>query len=232
MRYIWLHPFELGFPPADQTDRQGIVALGGDLSPERLLKAYALGIFPWFNPGNPIMWWCPDPRFVLYPAALRVSKSMRPYFNQPKYTLTYDTHFREVMTACSGAERPGQRGGTWISEDMIDAYTRLHELGYAHSVEVWRDEALVGGLYGVALGKVFFGESMFTRATNASKFAFISLVRQLQAVGYDLIDCQQRTQHLASLGGNSVSRADFLAHLRRNEAEITTPGPWTGGRVR
>ena len=231
MRYVWLHPFSLAFPPADQTDRHGVVALGGDLSPERILKAYALGIFPWFNPGDPIMWWCPDPRFVLYPENLRVSKSMRPYFNQQKYTVTYDTRFREVMTACSHVERPGQRGGTWISEEMIDAYCQIHELGYAHSVEVWRDDKLVGGLYGVALGKVFFGESMFTRASNASKFGFITLVRQLREQGYTLIDCQQRTHHLTSLGAGSIPRADFLAHLRANEAAPTSNHSWVGGAV-
>ena len=226
MRYTWLHPFSLAFPPADRTDRYGVVALGGDLSPERILKAYALGIFPWFNSGDPIMWWCPDPRFVLYPDELKVAKSMRPYFNQRKYRVTYDTHFRDVMTACGRVDRPGQRGGTWISEDMIDAYVQVHELGYAHSVEVWQDETLVGGLYGIALGKVFFGESMFMRAPNASKFGFITLVRRLRAQGYTLVDCQQPTRHLASLGARSISRADFLEHLRANEKEASVSGRW------
>ena len=226
MRYTWLHPFSLDFPPADRTDRNGIVALGGDLSPERILKAYACGIFPWFNPGDPIMWWCPDPRFVLFPAELRVSKSMRPYFNQQKYRVTYDTAFREVISACSRAERSGQDGGTWISEEMIAAYAAVHDMGYAHSVEVWRDDELVGGLYGIALGKLFFGESMFTRATNASKFGFISLVRRLRAEGYRLIDCQQSTRHLKSLGGRSIPRADFLRFISENEGEETVVGKW------
>ena len=228
MRYTWLHPFALDFPPADRTDRNGIVALGGDLRPERLLKAYALGIFPWFNAGDPIMWWCPDPRFVLFPDELRVSKSMRPYFNQQKYRITYDTRFREVVIACS-APRANQDGDTWISDDMIAAYTAVHELGYAHSVEVWQEETLVGGLYGIALGKVFFGESMFSRASNASKFGFITLVRRLRAEGYRLIDCQQPTRHLKSLGGRSIPRADFLQIVNANECEETVVGKWGEG---
>ncbi|MEM9929526.1 MAG: leucyl/phenylalanyl-tRNA--protein transferase [Bacteroidota bacterium] len=197
------------FPDPLQTNGQNPACFGGDLSPERLFNAYRLGYFPWFSEGEPILWWHPDPRFVLFPKNLKVSKSMRPYFNQQKYTLTYDTRFREVMEACRSTFRPGQ-WGSWITNDLIEGYVGLHKLGLAHSVEVWEDDELVGGLYGLALGKVFFGESMFHHRPNASKFAFISLVRKLWGLGFRLIDCQQETKHLKSLGGEAISRARFL----------------------
>jgi len=212
----WLPPDEIVFPPATATNPDGILAIGGDLSPERLLLAYSKGIFPWYNPGEVIMWWCPDPRFVLYPADLKVHKSMRSYFNQNKYQVTYNQQFEGVMRACAEA-RPGQEFGTWISEEMIEGYVALHELGFAHSVEVWDGEALVGGLYGIAIGKVFFGESMFQKKSNASKFGFISLVRRLTELGFELIDCQQETSHLGSLGAVAIDRMEFLGILARNE---------------
>lgn len=227
MPVFWLDEEELVFPHPSLADPSGVLALGGDLRPERLLLAYQNGIFPWFNPGEEIMWWSPDPRFVLFPDELKVSRSMRPYFNQQKFGLSYDQAFPEVMQSCQTVDRLAQgQLGTWITESMLEAYIHLHELGYAHSVEVWDGEELVGGLYGVALGKVFFGESMFAKRSNASKFGFISLVRRLKEEGYTLIDCQQETQHLGSLGARSISRARFLQHLEENKKVETARGRW------
>lgn len=226
MPIYWLDPQNLAFPPSELATPEGILAVGGDLSAERLLEAYRQGIFPWFSEGDPILWWTPDPRFVLYPGELRVAKSMRPYFNQKKFDVSLDRNFPAVIRACQQCYRPGQ-GGTWITEEMRRAYIELHELGYAHSVEVWKEGELVGGLYGIALGKVFFGESMFAKASNASKFGFISLVRQLQSWGFTLIDCQQETPHLASLGARAIPRRDFLKHLAENPLNETRMGPWS-----
>lgn len=211
---------ELVFPSPHLASEEGILAVGGDLSPARLLLAYRQGIFPWYNPGEPILWWSPDPRFVLYPSELRIAKSMRPYFNQQKFKVTYDQAFPEVMQACqvraAEKERRQRSIGSWITSDMVKAYTQLYHMGYAHSVEVWEEEQLVGGLYGLALGKVFFGESMFTRVSNASKFGFISLVQKLESENFALIDCQQETRHLASLGARSISRRSFLEELDKH----------------
>ena len=215
------------FPHPSFANEDGILAIGGDLSPERLLTAYTYGIFPWFNPGDPILWWSPDPRFVLFPDDLKVSKSMRPYFNKKKFSVTFDQAFREVMQNCQKSFRKGQGAGSWITSGMIEAYYHLHILGYAHSVEVWKNEELVGGLYGIALGKVFFGESMFTKENNASKFGFITLVKKLQEKSYWLIDCQQETKHLESLGAKPIPRIDFLEILEKNEDEETEIGDWT-----
>lgn len=227
MPIFWLDDTELIFPHPSLADATGVLALGGDLRPERLLLAYQNGIFPWFNPGEEIMWWSPDPRFVLFPDELKVSRSMRPYFNQQKFGLTFDKNFALVMQSCQTVDRRQQgQYGTWITNSMLDAYVRLHELGYAHSVEVWEGEELVGGLYGVALGKVFFGESMFTKRSNASKFGFISLVRRLKEKGFNLIDCQQETKHLGSLGARSISRPKFLEYLDANKDEATDRGSW------
>lgn len=227
MPIFWLDQEDLLFPHPSLADPNGVLALGGDLRPERLLLAYQHGIFPWFNPGEEIIWWSPDPRFVLFPADLKVSKSMRPYFNQQKFRVTYDQSFAEVMKACQTVDRLAQgQAGTWITGSMLEAYIKLHELGFAHSVEVWEGDELVGGLYGVALGKVFFGESMFTRRSNASKFGFISLVRHLSEKGYNLIDCQQQTKHLKSLGAKSISRAAFLEYLTQNRADESLKGSW------
>jgi leucyl/phenylalanyl-tRNA--protein transferase len=222
---------EILFPPPNLATAEGILAVGGDLSTERLIKAYKNGIFPWFNPGEPILWWSPDPRFVLYPSELRVSKSMRPYFNQQKFKVTFDQAFDQVIKACqvrtSEAGRRRRAIGSWITDDMINAYTELHEQGYGHSVEVWEEGTLVGGLYGLAFGKVFFGESMFTRVSNASKFGFIRLVQWLEKRGFALIDCQQETRHLASLGARSISRKNFLASLQQHLVEeALPPGKW------
>lgn len=213
------------FPDPLRANGQGPACFGGDLSPERLFNAYRLGFFPWFAEGEPILWWHPNPRFVLPPAEVKVSKSMRPYFNQQKYTVTYDTRFREVMQECRGLKRPGQRG-SWITDELIEGYVGLHELGIAHSVEVYEGEELVGGLYGLALGKVFFGESMFFKRPNASKFGFISLVQRLATRGYRLVDCQQETTHLKSLGGRAITRTAFVEQLSGIAEETTERGRW------
>lgn len=225
----WLEDEELTFPHPSFANADGILAVGGDLKPERLVLAYNWGIFPWYNEGEPIVWWHPDPRFVLFPDELRVSKSMRPIFNQKKFTFTFDKDFRSVIASCQMTSRKGQKAGTWITPDMQAAYIRLHELGYAHSVEVWQGEELVGGLYGIALGKVFFGESMFAKVDNASKAGFITLVQKLKKKGYTLIDCQQETRHLKSLGAESISRDAFLQHLTTNQILTTEAKSWKNG---
>lgn len=211
----------LNFPPVEYADNDGLLAVGGNLLPKTLLMAYEKGIFPWYNEGDPILWWTPDPRFVLFPNELKIAKSMRPFFNQNKFNVTFDTCFYEVMTNCQVAERKGQGGGTWITTDIVKAYCRLHDLGHAHSVEVWDNAGqLVGGLYGVALGKCFFGESMFANQPNASKFGFITLVRWLEAKGFWLIDCQQQTAHLKSLGAKAIPRHEFLEWLEKNNVNL------------
>jgi len=201
------------FPPVSKALKSpnGLLCAGGDLSPERLVDAYAHGIFPWFSEGDPILWWSPDPRMVLFPGELKVSRSLRKNVERGIYETRVDTAFRDVIEACA-APRDGQ-GGTWIVPEMIEAYTRLHERGYAHSVESWDDDKLVGGLYGVALGNVFFGESMFSRAPDASKVALVKLVDRLREQRYQVIDCQQATSHLASLGAREIPRRAFARLL-------------------
>lgn len=226
MSVFWLSDDSLAFPEPALANRNGLLAVGGDLSPERLLKAYQMGIFPWYNPEENILWWSPDPRFVLFPSELKVQRSMRPYFNQSRFQLTIDQHFETVMRECSQTLRPGQHG-TWISEEMIEGYVRLHQLGFAHSVEVWNGSELVGGLYGIALGKCFFGESMFAKTSNASKFGFITLVQRLEKLGYTLIDCQQQTGHLASMGARPIRRKGFLEYLEKNLSHPTHRGNWS-----
>ncbi len=221
-----LSEFSLDFPDPDLASADGILAVGGDLSPERLLVAYQLGIFPWFNEGDPILWWSPDPRFVLFPEELKVSKSMRPYFNQKKFEICLDQRFETVMQACRMVPRRGQMGGSWITQNMIKAYSKLHEMGFAHSVEVLRDGELVGGLYGISIGKCFFGESMFALESNASKFGFIWLVKALQKRNFWMVDCQQATRHLGTLGARSIDRHDFLDLLHRNRIEKNLIGSW------
>ena len=227
MPIYWLDEDNYNFPHPSLANEDGILAVGGDLSPQRLVTAYAHGIFPWFNPEDPILWWSPNPRFVLYPNELKVSKSMRPYFNQNKFKVTVDQHFEMVIRSCQQQDRQGQSGGTWITHSMVEAYVHLHDLGIAHSVEVWQGEDLVGGLYGIALGKVFFGESMFSKVSNASKFGFISLVRKLIEWDYELIDCQQETNHLKSLGAKGIARADFLTILEKNREIPLKQENWT-----
>jgi leucyl/phenylalanyl-tRNA--protein transferase len=216
---------DLRFPPVETSTPEGLVAIGGDLRPERLLAAYRHGIFPWYSEDQPILWWSPDPRTVLFPAKLKISRSLRKTLRQGKFLVSFDQAFGEVMRACAGA-RGNQPPGTWITPAMLDAYTRLHTLGHAHSVEVWDDGQLVGGLYGVALGAAFFGESMFSRTTDASKVAFAHLVRQLEAWGYTLIDCQVASAHLFSLGAEEIPRAEFLARLAAALVRPGRPAPW------
>ncbi|MFT7334721.1 MAG: leucyl/phenylalanyl-tRNA--protein transferase [Porticoccaceae bacterium] len=204
----------LFFPPVSKANYDGILAIGGDLSPERLLLAYKSGIFPWFEEGGPITWWSPDPRMVLFPDELIVSKSMRNILNRNRFTVTYNQNFRDVISNCQNIKRDGQNG-TWITTDMIDAYCKLNELGIAKSVEVWQDNELVGGLYGIDLGHIFCGESMFSKVSNASKFAFISLVKYLKLNDYKLLDCQVYNPHLESLGCREIERDSFIRIIKQ-----------------
>ena len=221
----WL---ELGdpFPPVEEAlrDPNGLLAAGGDLSTPRLLQAYERGIFPWFGDGDPVLWWSPDPRMVLPTDGMRVTRSLRKTIRSGRFRVTADTAFASVMAACA-EPRPDQ-DGTWITSDVFDAYCTLASLGVAHSIESWDGTTLVGGLYGVALGRMFFGESMFARRSDASKVALTYLVRQLRRWGFPLIDCQMSTSHLASLGARTVSRAEFLSVVRRCVTEPAVPAPW------
>ena len=214
------------FPLPETTSEEGIIAMGGNLSPGMLLSAYRRGIFPWFSPGDPILWWCPDPRFVLFPGELHVSKSMRRFLKETHLSVTLDTDFSGVIKGCSEAPRPAQ-DGTWISKEMEKGYKELHNLGFAHSVEIRDGNELAGGLYGVSLGKCFFGESMFAKKPNASKFGFILFINALKARGFSLIDCQVYTPHLETLGARLIPREEFLPLLEKNLSFPTLRGKWT-----
>ncbi len=218
----WLKRDTLTFPPLNIAMREpnGLLAAGGDLSADRLIQAYRHGCFPWFSEGQPILWWSPDPRTVLFPEELHVSRSMAKLLRQQRYQVSFDRDFKAVIQACAGPRRDAD--GTWITDDMQNAYTELHARGHAHSVEVWDNGELVGGLYGLAMGQLFFGESMFSRADNASKFGFITLARHLQAWGFVLIDCQMPTPHLESLGARSIPRREFADYLRDHLDQPTT----------
>jgi len=198
---------ELYFPPVNLAEPNGLLAIGGDLSPERLLFAYKQGIFPWYE-GEYILWWSPDPRFVLFSDELKISKSMRALLKKKAFDFTINKAFEKVIHECKNIKRPGQRG-TWITDEVETAYIRMHELGYAISAEMWKDGMLVGGAYGLKIGKMFFGESMFSKMNNASKYAFIQLVQHLKQEGVELIDCQVYTEHLESLGAKMISRKEF-----------------------
>lgn len=213
------------FPHPLAADEDGFLALGGDLSPDNLLLAYQFGIFPWTNENEPLLWWYTHPRCVLFPDSLRITKSMRPYLNNNKWRWTIDTDFPAVIEGCRESSRKGQKG-TWIFQELEDSFIELHERGYAHSVEVWEGDELIGGLYGMALGKIFYGESMFAKVSNASKFGFINFVRWLHTQGFWLIDCQQRTQHLLSLGAETIGGEKFMDYLRRNIFEKGYIGQW------
>jgi len=215
------------FPPVETASPEGLLAVGGDLRPERLLAAYRHGIFPWYSEGQPILWWSPDPRAVLLPENLNISRSLRKTLRAGKFQVTLDTRFRDVMRACAAPRPQHPYGGTWITPDMIDAYTRLHVLGWAHSIEAWRENELVGGLYGVAFGGAFFGESMFARATDASKVAFVHLVHQLVRWGFTLIDCQQYTEHLARFGAQEIPRLEFMRRLNEALTQPDRQGRWS-----
>ena len=222
----WLHGAE-PFPPVSKALRSpnGLLCAGGDLTPERLIEAYRHGIFPWFSEDEPILWWSPDPRMVLFPSELKVSRSLRRTLARGPYETRYDSAFREVMESCA-APRDGQ-AGTWIVPEMVEAYVALHERGLAHSVESWKDGELVGGLYGVHLGRVFFGESMFSVERDASKAALKRLVDESVARSVQLIDCQVASPHLESLGARCITRTEFSALLSRAIPAACTPGPWT-----
>ncbi|NUP11553.1 MAG: leucyl/phenylalanyl-tRNA--protein transferase [Polyangiaceae bacterium] len=214
------------FPPADRADDSGLLAVGGDLSPERLLLAYQSGIFPWYEDGLPILWHSPNPRYVLEASKLHVPRSLEKQMRRAPYRIALDTRFRDVMQACATTKRPGQRG-TWITRDMLDAYVRLHTMGFAHSAEAYDGDQLVGGLYGVALGGVFFGESMFAAAPDASKIAFATLVRWLASHGIDLVDCQVHTEHLERFGAEAWPRKKYLTELRKRLDRPTVRGRWS-----
>lgn len=213
------------FPPPHLASHEGLLAIGGDLRCERLLAAYRQGVFPWYNDGQPILWWSPDPRAILFPKKIKISRSLRKALKGDRFQVTLDTAFPEVMQACA-APRRKQGHGTWITHDMFAAYVELHRRGFAHSVEVRQDGELVGGLYGVALGGAFFGESMFSRATDASKIALAQLAQQLQAWNFDFIDCQLPTAHLMSLGAEEMPRKAFLELLDGALSATTRSGPW------
>ena len=221
---IFRLPRRIAFPDPALAEPDGLLAVGGDLSPERLVAAYAAGIFPWYSEGEPILWWSPDPRWVLRPEALHVSRSLQKRLRRGDLEVTCDRAFDDVMGACA-LPREGQRG-TWITRDMRKAYGRLHAMGVAHSVETWSAGELVGGLYGVSVGTTFFGESMFARVSDASKVAFARLVAMLKEWGFALVDCQVETEHLASLGATPMPRQAFLAELRESVREPTRRGPW------
>ena len=205
----------LYFPPVNDATSEGILAVGGDLSSERLLLAYKSGIFPWFNPSEPILWWAPSSRMVLFFEDLIISKSMRNILNRNIFKVTFNQDFKAVISNCRSIKREGQNG-TWISDEMIEAYCKLHKLGIAKSIEVWQNEELVGGLYGIDLGNVFCGESMFSKVSNASKVAFISLANQLKNDNYKVLDCQVYNEHLESLGCNEIDREDFMKILNED----------------
>lgn len=220
------------FPPvsAALAEPNGLLAAGGALTPEWLIEAYRHGIFPWFNPGEPILWWSPDPRLVLIPDAIRISHSLRKTLRRGHFEVRFDTAFAEVIDACAAPREPGL--GTWITAEMRRAYCRMHELGVAHSVESWRDGKLVGGLYGMALGSVFFGESMFSRESDASKVALAHLARFLRTRGYVMIDCQMTTAHLQSMGAREMPRSDFCAALAIHTPGGGLPGKWPADAAR
>ena len=223
----WLETEPVEFPPLEQAleDPNGLLAAGGALTPQWLLHAYKLGIFPWYETGQPILWWSPDPRLVLYPHSLKVSRSLRKLIRNNCYTITMDRDFAGVIRLCSEPREADT--GTWITWEMEQAYCELHRLGHAHSVEIWAGDTLAGGLYGVAVGKVFFGESMFSRSPNTSKLALVALVRQLEAWGFELIDCQVSSEHLMSLGAEEISRSLFSSLLQKyTSSSIQNPSLW------
>lgn len=223
---VYLLSDDLVFPSPQLAPKEGLLAVGGDLSQERLLLAYRMGIFPWYSRYEPILWWSPDPRLVLYPVELRVSRSLQKTIKKGLFKVTMDQAFEAVIHACAHS-RTGADEGTWIVDEMIDAYCSLHESGFAHSVESWQAGRLAGGLYGVSLGRCFFGESMFTHISNASKVALVALVKHLQALKFDLIDCQVTTAHLLRFGAREIPRARYLDELQKSLKPPTIKGQWS-----
>ncbi len=216
---------DLIFPPTYLAEPDGLLAVGGDLSAERLLLAYRLGIFPWYSEESPILWWSPNPRLILLPEELKLSRSLQRVLRRGLFEVTFDRAFLEVITQCGQVRRKSGEG-TWIVPEMVDAYFRLHRLGYAHSVESWHEGELVGGLYGVAMGRAFFGESMFARVTDASKVAFVHLVELLRSLSFELIDCQVTTKHLQQFGAREIPRVQFLSRLAKALKGEWERGPW------
>lgn len=230
IRIYKLEKNELRFPPVDLANRDGILAYGGDLSTKRVLLAYQKGIFPWYSEDTPILWWSPNPRFVLFPEDLKVSKSMRRLLRKKEFDITFDTDFEGVLRQCQQVPRNDQ-DGTWITGELFDTYMEIHQMGFAHSVEVRKKGFLVGGLFGINLGGVFYGESMFTKASNASKAGFITLVHAMQERGIQIIDCQVHTNHLESLGAQFISRDKFMHNLELLLESNSLQGSWTSWRT-
>ena len=222
---VFLLTDKIAFPPPHLASKEGLLAVGGDLSRKRLLHAYRMGIFPWFSDDEPILWWSPDPRLVLYPHEIKISKTLKKIIRKGIFKVTMDTAFAQVITQCAQIRLQNNQG-TWIVEDMIHAYCKLHETGFAHSVEAWYQGELAGGLYGVSLGKCFFGESMFTRISNASNVALVTLVEYLNALSFDMIDCQLTTQHLLRFGAREIPRVKFLKQLEKSLKASTKIGKW------
>jgi leucyl/phenylalanyl-tRNA--protein transferase len=223
---VFLLTDKIAFPPPHLASKEGLLAVGGDLSRKRLLLAYRMGIFPWFSDDEPILWWSPDPRLVLYPHEIKVSKTLSKIIKKEVFKVTMDTAFVQVINQCAQIRLENNQG-TWIVKDMIDAYCTLHESGFAHSVEAWYQGELAGGLYGVSLGRCFFGESMFTRISNASNVALVKLVEYLKALSFDMIDCQLTTQHLLRFGAREIPRAKFLIQLEESLKASTKKGKWS-----
>lgn len=216
---------ELVFPPPHLAESDGLLAVGGDLSPERLLLAYKKGIFPWYSVGDPVLWWSPSPRLIIIPLEFKVSRRLARFIRQEPFAITMDKAFRQVIAACAGPRRA--ESGTWITPEMLEAYVGLHELGYAHSVECWgKDGKLAGGLYGISLGGVFFGESMFSRVADSSKVALVNLVERLKGWDFDFIDCQMKTRHLMRFGAREIPGPDFRARLEKSLQNSTRRGIW------
>ncbi|HTL60122.1 MAG TPA: leucyl/phenylalanyl-tRNA--protein transferase [Nitrospira sp.] len=220
------NPRDLSFPSVEHATPEGLLAIGGDLRTERLLEAYRHGIFPWYNEGQPILWWSPDPRTVLFPERLHISRSLKRSLRPGRFRVTFDTCFDTVVRGCAGPRPQYPDGGTWITPAMIDAYTALFVEGYAHSVETWQGDQLVGGLYGVAIGSAFFAESMFTTVDDASKVALVCLARQLHAWEFRIIDCQQSSPHVLRLGAEDIPRRLYIEHLRTAAMQRGRPGRW------
>lgn len=230
-RIFQLNDDDYSFPPASLANKEGLLAFGGDLSPERIIMAYANGIFPWYNENEPLLWWSLDPRLVIRPGEMRVSKSLRHTIRSGRFEVRIDTAFEKVMRACAQTPREGQ-DGTWITDEMVEAYMELHRMGFAHSFETYHEGELVGGLYGVALGKLFCGESMFHSMTDASKVAFYHLHEFLVEHDFKLIDCQQETKHLISLGAYTISRDEYLSEIQQLVNEPTLKGHWGDGTAK
>jgi len=222
---VFLLSDTIEFPPPHLASEDGLLAVGGDLSQKRLLLAYRMGIFPWFSNNEPILWWSPDPRLVLYPHEIKISKTLKKIIKKEVFKVTMDLAFNEVINQCAQI-RLKKNQGTWIIEDIIEAYCRLHESGFAHSVEVWRQGELAGGLYGVSLGKCFFGESMFTLVSNASNVGLVKFVEHLKELSFDMIDCQVTTEHLIRFGAREITRTLFLKQLEKSLTAPTQKGKW------